>query len=112
MCIRDSTTTVGALVAVDMSGMAADVQGSALVTVLVQCEDTTEEPIGYIQRNAATGAMSFFSVDDTPATSYPTCSLATDVSTNSLANAHFFVCLLYTSPSPRDRTRSRMPSSA
>ena len=24
----------------------------------------------------------------------------------------FFNCLLYTSPSPRDRTRSRMPSSA
>ena len=24
----------------------------------------------------------------------------------------FFDCLLYTSPSPRDRTRSRMPSSA
>ena len=24
----------------------------------------------------------------------------------------YFVCLLYTSPSPRDRTRSRMPSSA
>ena len=24
----------------------------------------------------------------------------------------FFVCLLYTSPSPRDRTTSRMPSSA
>ena len=30
-------------------------------------------------------------------------------------NGHFgrlFTCLLYTSPSPRDRTRSRMPSSA
>ena len=26
--------------------------------------------------------------------------------------AIFFLCLLYTSPSPRDRTRSRMPSSA
>ena len=26
--------------------------------------------------------------------------------------ALFLVCLLYTSPSPRDRTRSRMPSSA
>ena len=26
--------------------------------------------------------------------------------------AHFGICLLYTSPSPRDRTRSRMPSSA
>ena len=24
----------------------------------------------------------------------------------------YFTCLLYTSPSPRDRTRSRMPSSA
>ena len=27
-------------------------------------------------------------------------------------NANMAVCLLYTSPSPRDRTRSRMPSSA
>ena len=26
--------------------------------------------------------------------------------------AVFLICLLYTSPSPRDRTRSRMPSSA
>ena len=26
--------------------------------------------------------------------------------------SEFFPCLLYTSPSPRDRTRSRMPSSA
>ena len=25
---------------------------------------------------------------------------------------HYLTCLLYTSPSPRDRTRSRMPSSA
>ena len=29
-----------------------------------------------------------------------------------LATAMFSTCLLYTSPSPRDRTRSRMPSSA
>ena len=28
------------------------------------------------------------------------------------AGERFCVCLLYTSPSPRDRTRSRMPSSA
>ena len=27
-------------------------------------------------------------------------------------NDQVFYCLLYTSPSPRDRTRSRMPSSA
>ena len=29
-----------------------------------------------------------------------------------LAGGAFYLCLLYTSPSPRDRTRSRMPSSA
>ena len=29
-----------------------------------------------------------------------------------LAQGNKYGCLLYTSPSPRDRTRSRMPSSA
>ena len=29
-----------------------------------------------------------------------------------LSDYHIKLCLLYTSPSPRDRTRSRMPSSA
>ena len=29
-----------------------------------------------------------------------------------MAKADGYTCLLYTSPSPRDRTRSRMPSSA
>ena len=31
---------------------------------------------------------------------------------NTLNAEIFYACLLYTSPSPRDRTRSRMPSSA
>ena len=31
---------------------------------------------------------------------------------DTLADTYFCNCLLYTSPSPRDRTRSRMPSSA
>ena len=31
---------------------------------------------------------------------------------NALKNEKGYRCLLYTSPSPRDRTRSRMPSSA
>ena len=34
--------------------------------------------------------------------------LRSDVNGNNIVDA----CLLYTSPSPRDRTRSRMPSSA
>jgi len=32
--------------------------------------------------------------------------------THKLSADKVFICLLYTSPSPRDRTRSRMPSSA
>ena len=31
---------------------------------------------------------------------------------NRIAKASFLACLLYTSPSPRDRQKSRMPSSA
>ena len=34
------------------------------------------------------------------------------VEVNKLAKNKYSFCLLYTSPSPRDRTRSRMPSSA
>ena len=37
--------------------------------------------------------------------------LESQVQQNKNETQHF-VCLLYTSPSPRDRTRSRMPSSA
>src|SRR5665213_479162 len=32
--------------------------------------------------------------------------------TVSLTSTQFIICLLYTSPSPRDRQKSRMPSSA
>ena len=32
--------------------------------------------------------------------------------THPLGQTLYVICLLYTSPSPRDRTRSRMPSSA
>ena len=35
-----------------------------------------------------------------------------EVNTQGLKISHPNTCLLYTSPSPRDRTRSRMPSSA
>ena len=35
-----------------------------------------------------------------------------NVMSNEICYALSYACLLYTSPSPRDRTRSRMPSSA
>ena len=37
---------------------------------------------------------------------------AAELSTTTLTETELSTCLLYTSPSPRDRTRSRMPSSA
>ena len=39
-------------------------------------------------------------------------SLINSLDKNDLSVNELFICLLYTSPSPRDRTRSRMPSSA
>ena len=38
--------------------------------------------------------------------------ILTSLGQRTLTNAEGRFCLLYTSPSPRDRTRSRMPSSA
>ena len=38
--------------------------------------------------------------------------LETDRAVYVIEESGFTICLLYTSPSPRDRTRSRMPSSA
>ena len=35
-----------------------------------------------------------------------------DTITINIREREFFICLLYTSPSPRDRQKSRMPSSA
>ena len=49
---------------------------------------------------------------NTTSTSYV---VATDIAatiTPTSSSSKIYVCLLYTSPSPRDRTRSRMPSSA
>ena len=49
-----------------------------------------------------------------PQTACPWCTdLKADwVPVEGKGTVHSYTCLLYTSPSPRDRTRSRMPSSA
>ena len=39
-------------------------------------------------------------------------SISCDDGNKFLINSKYLICLLYTSPSPRDRTRYRMPSSA
>ena len=45
-------------------------------------------------------------------TAQGTVMIGKDGNTNAPVSLHVKGCLLYTSPSPRDRTRSRMPSSA
>ena len=54
--------------------------------------------VGYVQMLESFGTRSTFS--------------AVDRTDFGLGAARLWICLLYTSPSPRDRTRSRMPSSA
>ena len=44
--------------------------------------------------------------------SYPYCPLDISSASHPFYTGKHKFCLLYTSPSPRDRTRSRMPSSA
>ena len=67
----------------------------ALALVFVSCSTTSEEPI----------ATDTTTTTETPATTIQ----QTDESTTTTEPT---ICLLYTSPSPRDRPLSRMPSSA
>ena len=54
-----------------------------------------------------------FGIDIASATALTACKAAKElVPPFDPLQAHIETCLLYTSPSPRDRTRSRMPSSA
>ena len=52
--------------------------------------------------------------DLNPRQNTPTCNIlkSRDPESRPTANEGFSCCLLYTSPSPRDRQKSRMPSSA
>ena len=54
--------------------------------------------------------MTWVALDNLAATAGS--ALTLDKATEDQFNAIVYACLLYTSPSPRDRTRSRMPSSA
>ena len=72
------------------------------VTILA---DGKKSPLGKIASIMVAIALSFCS--SLVAQETETADLRTVVTTTQVTN-----CLLYTSPSPRDRTRSRMPSSA
>ena len=84
-------------------------------------EDSTLEFDIQNEKALIKSGKSRFTLATLPAQEYPVIditdeavdfSLSHEKLTNLLTNTQFAICLLYTSPSPRDRTRSRMPSSA
>ena len=62
--------------------------------------------------DAARGAPSYYGGKDGMATFSEALQRGGDLVSPPLALAHYNTCLLYTSPSPRDLSTSRMPSSA
>ena len=61
---------------------------------------------GWIYRTRSSGKLAFIVIRDS------TGSIQSTVSKKNVSESSFSDCLLYTSPSPRDATLSRMPSSA
>ena len=74
--------------------------------VFAACNPTAATPRAFMQAQA--GAM----VDDAATGLKAQVDGVTDLGSTDMLVVMIGACLLYTSPSPRDRTRSRMPSSA
>ena len=72
-------------------------------------QPTIESLLG-LHKGATQNSNSYFGGNVGIGTTSPSQKL--EVNGNIVASAYYYTCLLYTSPSPRDRTRSRMPSSA
>ena len=88
-------------------GFTPDQAGSYRITAMVRdTEDRLQQTRLYLY---ARGPQ-FVVWEDRPDLSLE---LSPEQASNAVGDtARYLVCLLYTSPSPRDRTRSRMPSSA
>ena len=97
-----SSNTVG-LVIVGTTGESATLDVSEHVQLIERSVDIAS---GRIEIIAGTGANS------TKEAVYLTNSAKSAGANAALLVTPYYNCLLYTSPSPRDRTRSRMPSSA
>ena len=93
--------------AVNYSEKAKKDDGSCNYTPFIQLNGaaTTTINVGDVYNDL--GAVA----NNADGTSVPVATDASNVNT-SVAGSYIVTCLLYTSPSPRDRTRSRMPSSA
>ena len=79
---------------------------------IIRVSDNLKKEIAFeIQNSDLKEACGFFSINHVE-TARDLSSAKVFFSTINSPMKHSEFCLLYTSPSPRDRTRSRMPSSA
>ena len=95
------------------------VNTSSTFTVLKDQKDDIEDFAGYLTRCIPTNFQDQNLIIDLLPYTHLTIEqllMFIDISNNHRISKHSFVvvnsCLLYTSPSPRDRQKSRMPSSA
>ena len=80
----------------------------ALDSLLAHIQEETVEPI----EDSLKGARKNFKAGNYLAIATLFILSGTSIVLSQMFDGQYFVCLLYTSPSPRDRIRSRMPSSA
>ena len=90
-------------------GEAAAFTGSTLRAFGLEATDS-KEVIDILAQSTSSSALDFSKLNTALTTVAPIAKTA-NVSLSETTQTHP-TCLLYTSPSPRDRTRSRMPSSA
>ena len=98
-------------VASDVVALSARGVVPGLTVVLVGDDAASATYVGAKEKASKAAGMQSETIR-LPATTSQDALLAVVERLNADPTVHGILCLLYTSPSPRDRTRSRMPSSA
>ena len=101
--LKNSEIEVGVLIGNDLVGAATNIRRTTGISVMVKFARSARGQTGGV---AAVEGLDLFPVPT------PSISLALHSIKYNKASSQLEVCLLYTSPSPRDLSTSRMPSSA
>ena len=105
-------TAINLIVQTDASVSEPVVGSTCTCTNPVVLSGTTPYTYSYQWQFQASGGSSFSDVSGATSVNYTVPETISSVATEGGQLRCVVTCLLYTSPSPRDRTRSRMPSSA
>ena len=107
-------TTTDGTTAGSLGGLGAATNGVNAYTPITASQLTDGESFSYTVSHTTgdTVATSLTTGEVSPFGDLTSTSGGTATNLAGTVDNHVITCLLYTSPSPRDRTRSRMPSSA